>query len=262
MSEARHLHIIMPMAGLGERFQNAGYHLPKPLIEINGRPMFTRALESLSGIAEEKAITLIFRKELETQFSITEKVHSFLPRANVIIIENMTRGAVETCLHAEPWLKPDQAVLVLDCDLHFQSSPYNALVSESLKGHSDYSAGVLYFPASHPRYSYALVQNGEAVKTAEKEVISNCALAGSYFFASSSIFLEAATELLAQPMKKNEYYVSLLYNIIIKRGQRVFAAPVETYASFGTPQELDQYLNASNGNDREPERGGKLSVRP
>ena len=43
----RNLHIIMPMAGEGSRFRNAGWTTPKPLIELNGKPLFVRAIESV-----------------------------------------------------------------------------------------------------------------------------------------------------------------------------------------------------------------------
>ena len=35
------------MAGLGSRFPRDKFYLPKPLIDVNGKPMIQRAIESL-----------------------------------------------------------------------------------------------------------------------------------------------------------------------------------------------------------------------
>ena len=79
--------------------------------------------------------------------------------------------------------------------------------------------------------------------TAEKEVISNHALCGAYFFSTGRRFKEIAHQLLNEPeFKKPEYYVSLLYNYMLTNGEKVQLAPMEEYYSYGTPEELQKYL--------------------
>ena len=80
-------------------------------------------------------------------------------------------------------------------------------------------------------------------RTAEKEVISNHALCGAYFFSSAIGFLKAAHRLLNEPVfTKPEYYVSLLYNYLLANGEIVKLATMEDYRSYGTPEELKRYL--------------------
>ena len=99
------------------------------------------------------------------------------------------------------------------------------------------------FDSDEPKYSYAEVGDDGLVKrTAEKEVISNHALCGAYFFASGREFKAAAHRLLDEPvMLKPEFYVSLLYNYLLRDGSPVHVAPMEIYRSYGTPEELKQW---------------------
>ena len=100
------------------------------------------------------------------------------------------------------------------------------------------------FESSEPRYSYADVDENMIVKrTAEKEVISNHALCGAYFFSTGKGFLSAAHRLLNEPVfTKPEFYVSLLYNYLLANGETVKLATMEDYRSYGTPEELKRYL--------------------
>ena len=107
------------------------------------------------------------------------------------------------------------------------------------------NGGVLIsFESDQPKYSYAEVgEDGYVMRTAEKEVISSHALCGAYFFSTGRRFKEIAHQLLNEPeFKKPEYYVSLLYNYMLAAGEKVQLAPMEEYYSYGTPEELSQYL--------------------
>ena len=99
------------------------------------------------------------------------------------------------------------------------------------------------FRSNNPRYSYALTNTfGIVVKTAEKEVISENALAGAYFFSKAESFLSAAEQLLTKTdIDKQEYYVSLLFNTLIENGEIVKLSNTDEYYSFGTPEELKRY---------------------
>lgn len=236
------------MAGLGSRFTKEGYMTPKPLIEVDGKYMFLKALSGLDEIKCEKKYTFVVRREHVDSHSIDKVMSEKVPGANVIVIEETTRGAVETCLKAEKFIDEQDAVVVLDSDLYFKSGKYNALVESVLKGddikrlHLDGS--LLSFESIDPRYSYAELGADSLVKrTAEKNPISKNALVGAYFFSSGKIFLDAARELMRRNIseKMPEYYVSCLFNIILEKGGKVSLEKVDEYHSFGTPEELKIY---------------------
>ena len=242
----RQLHIIMPMAGEGSRFAKAGWTTPKPLIELRGVPLFQRAIGSVALPGVEMKYSFIVRQEHIDKQHIDRMIQDILPEARIFSVLKTTRGAVETCLVAKAAIDDDDAVVVMDCDLEFRSVGYNQLVSKALSLPADEADGgaLVSFESDNPRYSYALVDDsGRVLRTAEKEPISNHALCGAYFFGSGKDFKRIAHQLLDDGTHgKAEFYVSLLYNYLLAEGKIVRLATMEEYYSYGTPEELKNYL--------------------
>lgn len=242
----RFLHIVMPMAGEGSRFLKEGWTTPKPLIELNGQPLFKHAISSVTDKDIQMKYSFIVRQEHIDKYQIDKGIRSFLPEANLFSVVKTTRGAVETCLIAENVIADDDAVIVMDCDLEFRSKKFMEIIKQILNKPIEEATGgaLVSFESNEPRYSYAaLGEDGFVARTAEKEVISNHALCGAYFFASGRRFKQIAHLLLAEPaFTKPEYYVSLLFNYLLKDGEKVWLAPMEEYYSYGTPEELKRYL--------------------
>ena len=242
----RPLHIIMPMAGEGRRFVQEGWKIPKPLIELNGKPLFMRAIHSVHIDNALIKYSFVVRKEHIDKYGIDEKIKFFLPQANIFYVDKSTRGAVETCLVAEEVIREEESILVMDCDLEFRSNGFLQNIKEILNQPIQIVNGGLLvsFESTDPRFSYAEVdENDVVIRTAEKEVISNHALCGAYFFSSANGFLKAAHSLLSESVfSKPEYYVSLLYNYLLANGETVKLETMEEYYSYGTPEELKRYL--------------------
>ncbi len=242
----RTLHIIMPMAGEGSRFMKEGFITPKPLIPFKGKVLFERAINSVSGINVPRKYSFIVRQEHIDKYQIDKKINEILPDANIFSVQKTTRGAVETCLLAQSSIEKNDAILIMDCDIEFQSINFNKSISEILSQPIEKVNGglLLSFESNKPCYSYAEIdENNTVLRTAEKEVISNHALCGAYFFSKAESFLFAAYELLNdRTFKKPEFYVSLLYNQLLTNGEVVKLAQMEQYYSYGTPEELNFYL--------------------
>lgn len=242
----RTLHIIMPMAGEGSRFNQAGWTTPKPLIQLHGTPLFKRAIGSVYTLDIPMKYSFIVRQNHIDEYAIDKGIQAFLPEAHIFAVEKTTRGAVETCLKAESAIDDNDAVVVMDCDLEFRSVRFIELIKAALSVPGDRAQGgaLVSFESNSPKYSYAEIDADHIVlRTAEKEVISHHALCGAYFFSSGKRFKEVAHRLMnEQNFAKPEYYVSLLYNYLIADGEKIYLAPMEEYYSYGTPEELQQYL--------------------
>lgn len=242
----RSLHIIMPMAGEGSRFLKEGWTIPKPLIELKGVPLFIRSISSVSANDIMLKYSFIVRQEHIERFHVDEAIRSKLPDANIFSVAKTTRGAVETCLMAETALSPDDSVIIMDCDLEFMSQELAKNMRDILsKPIDEVNGGLLVsFESELPLYSFAEIDENSIVKrTAEKEVISNHALCGAYFFSSAVGFLRVAHQLLEDTtFNKPELYVSLLYNYLLESGETVKLCSMEKYCSYGTPEELKRYL--------------------
>ena len=236
----------MPMAGEGSRFLKEGWVTPKPLIQLHGVPLFKRAIGSVHADGIQMKYSFVVRQNHIDDYSIDKGIQAFLPEAKIFSVQKTTRGAVETCLMAENAIEDNDAVVVMDCDLEFRSKRFIELIKESLsKSEEDADGGALVsFESDSPKYSYAEVDNNNVVfRTAEKEVISNHALCGAYFFSSGRRFKQIAHQLMnEQNFAKPEYYISLLDNYLIAAGEKVYLAPMEEYYSYGTPEELKRYM--------------------
>ena len=242
----RPLHIIMPMAGEGSRFLKEGWTTPKPLIELKGIPLFKRAINSVHIDGVPTKYSFIVRQEHIDRYQIDEQIRSIIPNANIFSVLKTTRGAVETCLMATPVIREEDGIIVMDCDLEFRCTAYIAGIQETLSLPFEKANGgmLVSFDSNLPKYSYAEVDHDfRVIRTAEKEVISNHALCGAYFFSTGKGFLSAAHRLLNEKsFSKPEFYVSLLYNYMLEEGETVQLTKMEEYYSYGTPEELRMYL--------------------
>lgn len=239
------LQILIPMGGLGQRFRDQGFETPKPLIEVNGTKMFLRALASFDEYAGSKKISFVVRRDAEEQYGLATSINTIMPDAAVVILEENTHGAAETALRAMDVLDREQPLIIMDCDFSFTSKDYFAMVLSMIEDKT-YDGVLLSFKADNPRYSYAKVgSDGLVVETAEKVVISDNALAGAYCFSSAGLFAKYAQRLIDGGLSdsRKEYYISYVYSEMLADGLRVGLATVDTFNSYGTPEELEAYLS-------------------
>ena len=234
----------MPMGGVGQRFRDKGFNKPKPLIDVEGQPMFLRALESFNNDLPKHYIFVI-RDDQDKEFHLASQIKKYLPEAIVVTISQNTRGATETCLLAENEINDDWPLIVADCDMRFSSKRYFDIANKSFK--SDRPDGLLLtFHSTNNRYSYVKTdEHGKVIETAEKKVISDQAIAGAYYYSSGELFKSTARKLLNQPItnQMKEYYLSLTYNFMIEDKKDIMTALIDKFDSFGTPEELQEYLS-------------------
>lgn len=229
----------MPMGGLGSRFAKAGYNTPKPLIDVDGKEMFLRALDSFRPVLDVDYLFVI-RKDHDDKYGLKKDILKLLPQAKVFIVDYDTKGAVETCLIAEEAIDDETPIAIADCDIYFESKAYFDRI-----GNAEIDGMLLTFPSDDPRYSYVkLDSHGNVIETAEKIVISNNAILGGYYFKSGRLFKRTAHEFVDAPLPENlkEYYMSHLFNILLAKDKKVIISPADVKHIFGTPEELDQYL--------------------
>jgi NDP-sugar pyrophosphorylase family protein len=236
------LQVLMPMGGLGTRFRAVGISTPKPLIEVDGAPMFRRALASLAPWPGDTEVVVVVRAADDAEHGLARQVREVEPSASVVLLDHDTRGAVETCLVARHELDPDEPLVIMDCDIAFASPEWFAAMDRAT-GRQELDALLLSFRSTEPRYSFAEVgDDGLVRRTAEKQAISTDALMGVYTFTRARTFLEAADRLMERQIgaAMPEYYVSLAFNELIASGSRVGLVRGDFY-SFGTPEELAAY---------------------
>lgn len=232
------LNLIMPMAGGGTRFKNNGINIPKPLIEINKKPFFFWATQSiLKFINIENLIFVVLKDHIE-KYDIDKKILKYYPNAKIQIINTVLNGAVFTCLEGIKRIDNDKPILLNDCDHAFLSRQfYNYCMNQDFNG---VDGALLTFYSNDDKYSYiALDEKNNVIKTIEKKVISNKAICGAYYFKNKNIFKTSVEEYIDN-CTYEEYFISGVYNIMIKNNLLVRYFPTDLHISFGTPEEYEE----------------------
>jgi NDP-sugar pyrophosphorylase family protein len=236
----------MPMAGEGSRFKNEGYSVPKPLIELEGRELYRHALDSLNLLeADEYKYTFIVREEFYDVISkqISKSYHD----ANILSVKETTKGALETVMLAEDYIEDNDYVIVMDCDLQFDSEDFSNELNDAIDTGEPM---LLSFYSRDPKYSYVSCNiYNDPILIAEKEVISTNAIGGCYCLGSGKLFKKCAKmyiyDFYKGKIKSPEIYISLIYNYIIKEGVDISIYDMnfhkDHYWSYGTPYDLEHY---------------------
>jgi dTDP-glucose pyrophosphorylase len=233
------INVIIPMAGLGSRFVNKGYSVPKPFIPVLGKTMIENVV---SNIGLDATYYLIVRKE---HYEFHKELINRIQKQNIkfIVIPKLTEGPLSTSLFALKHINNEVPLLIANSDQIIDMS-FNDLVKDSILRKLDGS--ILTFNDNSPKWSYVEINEHKLVTRAvEKQVISQYATAGVYFFNKGSEFVNASIELIINNDRvNNEFYVCPVYNYLIQNGSKIGIFNIESSKmhGIGTPEDLDAYL--------------------
>lgn len=240
------MNILLGMCGLGARFVQAGYKIPKFLIVYHGAPMIYHSIETLK--IPGKKYFIVLEQHLR-EYKFLEKMLLELGD-EIIISKSYTRGAAETLLLAKPYIKNlDQPMISLNCDQYLSWNP--SLLIEEMKANLETSYIVTYKETSE-KCSYVREHNGRVVEVREKKVISNDATIGVYHWAHTKDFFNDAEQMINNNHRENnEYYVAPVYNYSISRGLDVkkFSVDQNNFWPVGTIDDLKYFKENNRGFD-------------
>lgn len=236
------LTVLVPMAGDGSRFADTGrFSRPKPYLELE--PGFTMFLGSTVSLPKDAHYIFIVRSDQYIEESYRHYFESNYLKYSLIIQDGKLDGAVATSLLAANLIDSEDPLLIVDSDQYSIFDP--EVFFETVKS-SNALGGVLTFAASSPDYSYVKSNNaGMLSEIAEKQLISEDACAGLYFWSKGSDYIKYARLLLARATKINsEYYVSQVYKTAMEDGCRFISLPVNKHYALGTPSGYDRFTSA------------------
>lgn len=231
------------MAGQGERFRIKGFERLKPFIFIDNKMLIEHALDSFIAIPNHQMIIVIrkaFWDSYKNELNLLKKKYNLL----IVNLESLTSGAASSALATIEHIYNDNPLLIADADNFYTSGEVNKFIEFSLDQKVE---GILAtFTANEEKYSYVKVEKGFVVETKEKEILSNQAISGLYFFAKGSFFVKNAIEMIIYNDKtKNEFYMSNVFNYLIKNNLKVKNWQINNnnYISIGTPEDFFLYLD-------------------
>jgi len=236
------LNVLIPMAGAGTRFADAGYIFPKPLIEIDAKPMIQWVVESLNIKAN---YIFIIQKKHQEKYNIKSVLQILKPNCKIIEIDEITEGSACTTLLAKKFINNNNPLILANSDQYIEwnsaKSIYN-FVTKKLDG------AILTFEAIHPKWSYAKCDENNLVKeVAEKKVISNNATVGVYYWKKGSDYVKYAEQMIDKNIRvNNEFYDCPVFNEALQDKKTVKIEKVKDMWGLGTPEDLSYFLQHYN----------------
>ena len=243
------MQIVVPMSGFGERFRKAGYSVPKPLIEVDGKPIIQYVIEMFPE--EEKFIFICNENHLnEPKYKMKEILNKVCPTGKIIPIAEHNLGPVYAVLKAIESVELDEPTIVNYCDFtcywdyaHFKKFVYRKNCDGVIPSYRNFHPHTLW----NNNYAYLKEENLYVLDIQEKKPFTanaqkEFASSGTYYFKSGKImkkyFQQAVDENL---MVGNEYYVSMPYKPMIKDGLNIHVYELNYFMQWGTPQDLEEY---------------------
>jgi dTDP-glucose pyrophosphorylase len=237
------INIVIPIAGKGQRFIEAGYDKPKPLIDVYGEPMIKRVIDSLTLKGDDCNFIFIALQE-----HLEQGLREYLEGHGVIIpLNHVTEGAACTTLMAMKFINNDTPLVIANCDQYLEWD-FDDFILKS----KEYDGSLAVFNSTNPHHSYALVKNGLVVEVAEKIVISDKACAGVYYYNAGKDYIYSTVQMIAKNIRtNNEFYVAPTYNEMIEENKRLTVYEIDVYKKhmMGTPYELKIFLDKIQNGD-------------
>ena len=233
------------MAGRGSRFSNAGYLLPKPLIQIHGQPMIRYVINNLRPNQPHRFIFLCLQDHID-KYRIDKLLKSWEPGCEIVVVDQVTEGAACTVLLAKNLINCDEGLMIANSD-QWVDIDINAYL-DSIKV-SQLDGLIMTMWADDPKWSFIRINQQERItEVVEKKVISNEATVGIYNFARGADFVRAAEHMIAKELSVNgEYYVAPAYNELISAGQVFGYFNIGQVGNgmygLGIPKDLEEFCN-------------------
>ena len=232
------LNVLIPMAGAGSRFEQAGYTFPKPLIDVNNKPMIQVVVDNLNIDAN---YIYVVQKAHREKYNLDTLLNLITPGCKIVETDGLTEGAACTALLAKEYINTDTPLFFANSD-QFVEWDSNEFMYKMNETNAD--GGIVTFKAIHPKWSFAKVnEKGLVTEVAEKNPISDNATVGYYFWKHGSDFVSYAEQMIERNIRvNNEFYVCPVFNQAIEAGKKIRVFNVEKMWGLGTPEDLRYFI--------------------
>ena len=237
---------LIPMAGAGSRFKDQGYKIPKPLLDILGKPMVVSAADALPISDEYIFVVRDFQIE---EYQIDQHLKKYFTKSSIKVLDHLTEGQAVTCLSAKAEINNSDELVIGASD--------NGMIYDRLKfdlEKSNCDAMVFTFRnnpavlAKPQAYGWVVVESDNKVKKMSVKVpisetpMNDHAVVGTFWFKKGSIFVDATEKMIAENRRvNNEFYVDEMINDVIDLGYKVKVFEIDHYVCWGTPDDYETF---------------------
>jgi HAD superfamily hydrolase (TIGR01509 family) len=251
-----HLNVVIPMAGLGSRFQKQGYTVPKPFIPVFGKPMIQWVIQNMIPTQEtygsicklmpyKITFHFIVQQPHLNAYNFDELCKGLNIDYTITPIKYVTEGAACTVLLVKDKINNDDPLVTVNSDQFLewnQNEFYRALINPT------YDGCISVFEQNDPadiKWSYSKIDEAGCVsEVAEKKYISNMATTGIYGWKKGSDYVRYAEQMISKNVRvNNEFYVCPVYNEAIADGKKIRNFLCKKLWGLGVPEDLEFFLN-------------------
>lgn len=249
--------VLIPMAGAGQRFAEAGYRVHKPAIMTIDRhdgtecPMVVCATKDLPGVAPKGSNVIYVDRTFHREDGVEDAIRAYYPKAQFITIDHLTEGQACTCMLAESYLNPEEPLLIAGCDngMDIDEKTFENIAKECdcLVFTYRHNEAVLENPNA---YGWMIADGqGNITGTSIKKAISDTpmedpAVVATFWFKKAKVFLEATEKMIRENDRINgEFYVDQTVKHVLDLGYRAKIFDIDRYVGWGTPADYEGYQN-------------------
>lgn len=249
--------VLIPMAGAGQRFADAGYRVHKPAIPTIDRydgkekPMVVCATKDLPGVAADGSNVIYVDRTFHREDGVEDAIRSYYKKAQFITIDRLTEGQACTCMLAKDYLDPEEELLIAGCD---NGMDIDRAAFEEVKRTCDcvvftyrHNEAVLQNPNA---YGWMLTDGeGNITGTSIKKAISDTpmedpAVVATFWFKKARVFMDATEKMIRENDRINgEFYVDQTVKHVLDLGYRAKIFDIDRYVGWGTPADYEGYQN-------------------
>ncbi|MBN2367891.1 NTP transferase domain-containing protein [Candidatus Woesearchaeota archaeon] len=240
--------IIIPMSGIGKRFLDAGYEIPKPLLRVDGKPIIEYVINLFPG--EDDFVFICNKDHIETT-DMKQILNKLKPSAKIIVIDRHKYGPVYAVAKASDEISDEEEVIVSYCDFNaVWNYPEFKKKAEELKFEGAIPSYIGFHPhLIHKKLYASLLINKDKFMEDIKEKHSftpnpmDCHQScGIYYFRKGWQLKKYFNELMELNINlKGEYYVSMVYYLYKRDNLKVYVPEIKKFMQWGIPEDLEEY---------------------
>ena len=240
------LDIVITMGGLGSRFREAGYDVPKYMIEVKGKSLFEWSLISLEGFRKnvnQYIFIAMSDKKVDVEKFIKEKCDVLkIDNFHIIVLDYLTDGQASTAMKAEKYWNKKNGLLIYNIDTYVEAGE---MKFDEFRG----DGFIPCFSANGDHWSFVrLDDTGKVVEIKEKKRISNHCTLGAYYFRTCELYKPLYMEYYQDHYcNSSEKYVAPLYDYLLSKNGEVYISEIDSSKVhvLGTPEELDVFAEST-----------------
>lgn len=219
---------------------------PAALTPRGGQIVLETVVQSVLDCSDDRVV-LVSPEQAATTWHLDHTLARIDSRCSLLTVQSPTLGAACSALLAVDLMRNAEELLILAGDEYLRCD-YRALLNCLRTTQAD--AGTIVFESRNPRYSFVQVDSsGDVQRCAEKDPISSLATAGFYWFRHSSLFVQAAFDMIRKrDFVNGALYVCPSFNQLILAGHRISTIKIDSSDYIPLKNQVDVLASAIESN--------------